>query len=130
MVIGMITSIYKTLVQDLSGHTLCLSGFRANLASHIARSSLKRSISCLQAGQAQGPAPTSVLLRVMGGLMEYLLKKMNIEHRTSNVQHPTSNKKQTYITERLTSFFIFSHSKFDVGRSMFDVHPSKQPCTA
>jgi hypothetical protein len=43
MVLLMILSNYAKKEKDLSGYTLCLSGFRANLASHIARSSLNHS---------------------------------------------------------------------------------------
>ena len=47
------------------------------------------------------------------------------EHRTSNIERPTSNEKTKTQYRTFNSyfcFFIFSHSKFDVGRSMFDVH--------
>ena len=50
MVFGMITNNYGTLVQGLSGNTLCLSGFRANLASHLARSPLNHSYGYSPAG--------------------------------------------------------------------------------
>jgi len=60
------------------------------------------------------------------------------ERPTSNIERPTSNEKRISNTEHPTAiydlhrtieqpffqvcFFIFSHSTFDVGRSMFDVH--------
>jgi hypothetical protein len=43
MILRMIIGNYAKEVQDLSGNTMCLSGYRANLASHIARSSLNHS---------------------------------------------------------------------------------------
>jgi len=47
-----------------------------------------------------------------------------------NIEHPISNEKTNTQYRTFNSyfcFFIFSHSTFDVGRSMFDVHLSKQP---
>jgi len=47
------------------------------------------------------------------------------EHRTSNIERPTSNEKNKHQYRTFNSyfcFFIFFHSTFDVGRSMFDVH--------
>ena len=47
------------------------------------------------------------------------------ERRTSNIERPTSNEKTNIQYRTFNSyfcFFIFSHSTFDVGRSMFDVH--------
>ena len=50
------------------------------------------------------------------------------EHPTSNVQRRTSNNDVASLRNLISfvyyfCFFIFSHSTFDVGRSMFDVHP-------
>ncbi len=49
------------------------------------------------------------------------------EHRTSNVQRRTSNNDVAPLRKLISfvyyfCFFIFSHSTFDVERSMFDVH--------
>jgi len=76
------------------------------------------------------------------GTVEGLLKKMNIEHRTSNVEHRIMMSLRSAIKFHLISkircqtfndcfcFFLFSHLTFDVGRSMFDVHLLKRSCTA
>jgi len=61
------------------------------------------------------------------------------ERRTSNIERPTSNEKRIFNTELFWfhfsrfdvrdehfggcfRFFFIAHSKFDVGRSMLDVH--------
>lgn len=53
MILRMITISYAEKAQGLSGYTLCLSGFRANLAKQIARSSLNHSY-----GYASADDPT------------------------------------------------------------------------
>jgi hypothetical protein len=54
----------------------------------------------------------------------------------SNVQHRTSNNDVARTAQALAPrvaphvcFFIFSHSKFDVGRSMFDVRLFSVRCS-
>ncbi|PXF53777.1 MAG: hypothetical protein C4B58_16280 [Deltaproteobacteria bacterium] len=57
----------------------------------------------------------------VGGGNPYVVVLKN-EHPTSNIERPTSNKKQTPNYRTFNSyfcFFIFSHSTFNVQRSMF-----------